>query len=156
MTHRRVVLIGAMPTVLVLAAGLAGCSQAESEAGYGLPTLASEAQSAVLAETGASRAAVSGTLVVEPNGCFSLEASDDAGARRAWVVWPDTARQDGDVVVLDSGARIGQGDHLDVSGAYVDLSSLPHGGEASSYFGSFGRYCDAEAVGVLLLTKVND
>lgn len=141
--------------ILTAAIGLVGCSSADSEGGMELPTLAPATQSAVTHQSGATPEPLSGTLIVESSGCFTLDNSARTGGRRAWIVWPETARQDDDEVVLGSGRRIGQGARLNLAGAYVDLASLPDGDDPSSYFGSFGLYCSADDSGVIVLTRVD-
>jgi hypothetical protein len=134
--------------------GLAGCSATNAEAGFGLPTLDAKQMQSVATVGGSTAETTFGTLIVESNGCFTFEDSSGSEASRAWIIWPDTARQEGDEVVLGSGARLGDGDSLSGRVAYVELSALPEAGNESSYFGSFGRFCDADASGVLLFTDV--
>ena len=138
--------------IVIAAAATVGCAQggADSEAGFGLPTLSAPDAAAVAAE----RSPVEGALVVEANGCFTFAHPDGAAAGRAWIVWPDGSRQDGDEVVLASGVRVGAGAPLVGEGAVVALAQLPDGGSRDSYFGSFGRFCGADERGVLILTRV--
>lgn len=141
-------------SLAILLLGLVGCSGTESEAGFGLPTLSHTEMQNVTSAPGSTLTTSLGTLRVESNGCFTFEESDAANGRRAWIVWPDTAHQDGSAVVLGSGARLGQGDRLSGHAMHVGLSELPDGSNESSYFGSFGRFCDADANGVVLFTDV--
>ena len=133
---------------------LTGCSS--SEAGFGLPVLDDAQAESVLAGADADVEPTSGNLAVESNGCFTWRSgSDDAAhADRAWIVWPDDARQDGAEVVLGSGARIGEGAALDVVGAVVALADLPDGNTDDSYFGSFGGFCGADERGVLVVRDI--
>jgi len=134
--------------------GLAGCSGTEPEAGFGLPTLSQTEMQRVASDRGSAFMTGSGTLRVESNGCFTFEESDTADGRRPWIVWPDTASHDGSTVVLGSGARLGQGDDFSGHAVHVDLTDLPDGSNESSYFGSFGRFCEADASGAVLFTDV--
>ncbi len=131
----------ALPVVLAAAIGMSGCSSTSSEAGFGLPTLSPGDAAEVLADARTEPIELTGTLVVEPNGCFAVAG---LAADAAWIVWPDTARQRGDVVRLASGVELGAGSSLTASGALVDLADLPGGARSSSYFGSFGRFCHAD------------
>lgn len=142
-------------SLAVLLLGLVGCSGTEAEAGFGLPTLSHTEMQSAASAPGSTFTSSFGTLRVESNGCFTFEDSDEANGRRAWIVWPDTAHQDGSAVVLGSGVRLGQGDSLSGHATHVHLSDLPDGSNESSYFGSFGRFCDAGANGVVLFTDVH-
>ena len=144
---------GAAVVVGIALAALCGC--ASDEAGFGLPVLDADDAQAAIASGAAEQASLAGTLRVESNGCFTW--SDASGAEDldgAWIVWPAEARQDGDAVVLGSGARVGENDDIDVVGAAVELDDLPDGANHDSYFGSFGGFCDAGEHGVLVLTEV--
>ena len=129
---------------------LSGCTS--SEAGLGLPVLSTSDAEAAIAAGDAEPGPVSGTLAVEPNGCFTWNSGE--GADRPWVVWPDDARHDGDGVILGSGERIVAGAELDGVGADVELADLPDGRNPDSYFASFGTFCSADVTGVLVLTRV--
>lgn len=141
-------------TFAMLLFGLVGCTATDSDAGFGLPTLDAEQMQNVVSAAGSTADTRVGTLTVESNGCFTFEDSARSGGSAAWIVWPDTAHQEGDEVVLGSGARLGHGDSLSGRAAYVGLSALPESSNESSYFGSFGRFCDADASGVVLFTDV--
>ncbi|MEU1970369.1 hypothetical protein ABZ477_01795 [Microbacterium sp. NPDC019599] len=142
----------AVLALAALVAVISGCSEAESEAGFGLPTLDSEEAAAVAQSAGVPAGSVGGALAVESNGCFTWRSDDEADG--AWLVWPDDARQDGDAVVLGEGARITDGARIAGSGAVVSLADLPDGANADSYFGSFGGFCDADSRGALVLLEV--
>lgn len=144
----------AVTSLAISLLGLVGCSGMETEAGFGLPTLSDAEAKSVTSAHGSAPTIAVGTLTVESNGCFTLEGSDAADGRRAWIVWPDGAHQDGDVVVLGSGARVGSGNDLSGHATRVDLSDLPGGDSESSYFGSFGRFCGADANGVVVFADV--
>ena len=130
---------------------LTGCSS--TEAGFGLPVLDTSDAASVIAAGGTEPRRMSGTLALETNGCFTWR-SEEGAEERPWIVWPDDARQDGDGVILGSGARIGDGDSLEVVGAVVALAVLPDGKSSSSYFGSFGPFCRADKTGALVLTDI--
>jgi hypothetical protein len=143
---------GAVVLVSVAVAALSGC--ASTEAGFGLPVLDADDAQAAIATGSAEPASQAGTLHVESNGCFTwMAASETDAGNGAWIVWPADARQDADVVVLGSGARVGEDDDLEVEGAVVALEDLPDGATPDSYFGSFGGFCDAGQRGVLVLTE---
>ena len=142
--------------VLLAVAGLAtlnGCAPAPSsaEGGFGLPRLPA-AEAAGIA-TDAER--LEGALQVGPNGCFLFAVPGDsaAPAHGTWIVWPETAEQDGAAVVLADGTRLGDGDALTGAGEVVGFEMLPDGVSDSSYFGSFGRFCGADERRVLVLTS---
>lgn len=143
-----------MATIAVLLVSICGCS-GSTHSGYGLPTLAPEAQRQVLEDSGRSPVSLDGSLRIESNGCMTLDDSSLTGEVQAWIIWPDTAHQDGDAVILDSGSKLVDGDSIGGAGAYIDLTALPDAAEASSYFASFGRFCDAAERGVVLLTEVD-
>ena len=112
--------------VSIAVAALCGC--ASTEAGFGLPVLDADDAQAAIASGAAEPASLAGTLHVESNGCFTWTAASGADdGDGAWIVWPAEARQDGDVVVLGSGARVGENDDLEVVGAVVTLDDLPDG-----------------------------
>lgn len=142
-------------SVVVLLSGLVGCSASDSEAGFGLPTLGADQLQSVRAAAGSTPQERVGTLTVESNGCFTFEDSEHSTDPRVWIVWPDTAHQDGDVVVLESGRRLAQGDSLSASAEYLDLADLPAAGDKTSYLGSFGRFCGADTTGVVVFTDVH-
>ena len=122
---------------------LAGCAGADDLAGFGL---------AVQPEEGIAgpRGPVTGVLRVERNGCFTLEGAD--GARR-WVLWPRDAQHDDDHVRLGDGTRVGDGAVLVGEGTFVDATALPDW-SADGYYGSFGRFCAADELGVVVLDEV--
>lgn len=151
MTLRRRVAVASLAISLL---GLAGCSEIAPEGGFGLPTLSDADVRSVASARGTALTISAGTLRVESNGCFTFEDAEATDGRRAWIVWPDTAHQDGDEVVLGSGARLGSGDDLSGTATAVDLSDLPDGSSASSYFGSFGRFCDADTRGVIVFADI--
>lgn len=129
---------------------LAGC--ASTEAGFGLPTLSAATAAGILG--GSSPSTVHGTLRTASNGCFLWAGEQGSAEDGAWIVWPDAASEDADVVVLSGAERVRDGDALTAVGAVVRLADLPDGAEQSSYFGSFGRFCAADERGVLVLTEV--
>lgn len=134
-----------LTVLLAGACALAGCAaDPGSEAGFGLPTFDPD--------PGVATTPIEGSLVVEANGCFTLDS--DGFGDGGWIVWPATARQDGADVVLDSGARLGDGDTLVGEGAVLALADLPAGGNPDSFFGSFGGFCDAGERGVVVLVEV--
>ncbi|MFT4123184.1 MAG: hypothetical protein QM635_05055 [Microbacteriaceae bacterium] len=49
---------------------------------------------------------LSGTVAVHDDGCIDLVVDGES----AWAVWPTGTSQDGDVVVLPDGRRLGDGD----------------------------------------------
>jgi hypothetical protein len=124
---------------------LAACSAVDHTAGLGLPTQPPDDP------VPGARADVGGTLRVESNGCFTLES--DAGDRR-WIVWPAGFAADGDAVRLAGSQRAGDGDRLAGVGADVDASALPAWTDVDSYFHSFGVFCDADRLGVVVLDEV--
>ena len=134
---------------VALAAGvlvaLTACSPTDDTAGFGLPTQPPDEP------VPGARAEVSGTLRVESNGCFTLES--DAGTRR-WIVWPSGLEADGDVVRLGGSDAAGDGDELTGVGAEVDPSAFPQWENPDSYFRSFGTFCDADTLGVVVLDEV--
>ena len=114
--------------VLVGIALAAFCGCASDEAGFGLPVLDTDDAQAAIASGSSEPASLAGTLHVESNGCFTWSAASEADdSDGAWIVWPAEARQDADVVVLGSGARVGENDDLEVVGAVVALDDLPDG-----------------------------
>lgn len=142
--------VPATVALVIVAGALGGCA---AEAGMGLPTLTPGDRDTVLVQAPRGTASVTGALSVAGNGCFHW-AQPGSPADGAWVVWPDDARQDGAEVVLDGGDRIGDGDGVRGEGGIVMLDDLPEGAEEQSYFGSFGRFCDADERGVLVLVTV--
>lgn len=147
---RRVLALAAVAAVVALSSG---CSASDSEAGFGLPTLDPEEAASAAASAGSQEQSVNGALAVESNGCFTWRSDDDADG--AWLVWPDDASQDADVVVLGDGRRLTDGDPVAGSAVLVTLADLPDGGNSDSYFGSFGGFCDAGARGVLVVTEID-
>ena len=133
--------------VLALPA-LAGCGLGtgddETLGGFGLPVVPEEG-------VPGARGEVTGVLRVERNGCFTLEYEDGA---RPWVIWPRTARHDGAEVVLGDGTAVGDGTRLVGSGARLGADALPGWDDEDTYLGSFGRFCEAGDVGVVVLDEV--
>ncbi|MBD3941196.1 hypothetical protein IF188_05720 [Microbacterium sp. NEAU-LLC] len=140
-------------TAAAVIVGICGCS-VSTESGFGLPTLAAEARHLVLEASDRSPVPLDGDLRIEPSGCMTFDDGSRDEDTHAWIIWPDTAHQDGESVVLDSGSTLTQGDHIEGAGAYIDLGALPDAADSSSYFASFGRYCGAAARGVVLMTEV--
>jgi len=146
-TDARPVARAVVPVVLAALALLpAACSG--NEAGFGLPT---EPADETLA---AARTDLSGTLHVESDGCFTWQGED--GLHR-WVVWPRGAGQD-----MSDGARVrvggrllGEGDEVAGSGTLAEASVLPGWSDENSYFGSFGRFCDADVRGIVVFHEVS-
>ncbi|WES63711.1 hypothetical protein P0L94_14730 [Microbacter sp. GSS18] len=146
--------IGASAVLAAAAlAGLAGCSEDGGAGDRGLPTLTHDVVQSVLAASGADVVDLSGTLVVEPNGCLTWRTIDaeTRTANGAWIIWPEAVKLDADVVLLPSGRHAGQGSRLDVTGAYLTLRQLPGGQDATSFLGEYGRVCGADDRGVLLI-----
>jgi len=142
-TRRGLAAVAAAAAAAVLV--LAGCAGAGDEtlAGFGLPVQPEEG-------VPGPRRPVSGVLRVEHNGCFTLE---DAGGARRWLVWPRDARHDDDHVVLGDGTAVGDGAVLVGEGARVDAAALPDF-TSDGYYGSFGRFCGADELGVVVLDEV--
>ncbi len=146
---------GAGIIAVVALAALAGC--ASTEAGFGLPTLETADAETAISTGSAEPGSLTGALHVESNGCFTWTAANDTDeADGAWIIWPAGGRQDGDAVVLGSGARVGEGGDLEAVGAVVALDDLPQGENHDSYYVSFGEYCGADERGVLVLTEAVD
>ncbi|WP_461472110.1 hypothetical protein [Microbacterium sp. HJ5] len=145
-----------VPVLAVVVAGLAlsACAADDSstEGGFALPRL----PAAEAASIAPDAAPVDGALQVGPNGCFLFAVPGDsaAAAHGTWIVWPETAEQDGGEVVLAGGTRLGDGDAIVGSGEIVELAELPDGATSESYFGSFGRFCGADRRRVLVLTDL--
>ncbi len=137
--------------LFALALSFTGCATADTgtEAGFGLPRMTAQDVADAITVPAADRA---GALDVASNGCFHWSSADDDDG--AWIVWPEDAEQDADVVVLGSGERIGADSALTGRGRIVELADLPAGGDPDSYFGSFGRFCGADSAGVLVLEDV--
>lgn len=154
-THRRWS-AGASAVLLTAALGaLSACSEPAGDADRGLPTLTHAIIQHVLTTSGAEVAELSGTLVIEPHGCLTWRSVDaEHHTNGSWIVWPDAASLDADVVLLPSGRHVGQGSRLDVAGAYVTLDQLPGGEDETSYLGEYGRACGADERGVLLILDV--
>ncbi len=156
--RRRLWSAGAAAVVLTAAlSALPGCSESSADADRELPTLTHTAIQHVLTTSGAEARELSGTLVVEPHGCLTWRSVDAEHATNgSWIVWPDAATLDADVVLLPSGRHVGQGSRLDVTAAYVALDQLPGGEDEASYLGEYGRACDADERGVLLILDFAD
>lgn len=137
------VAVAAAAGVLLLA--LTACTSPDDLGGFGLPAQPPDEP------VPGTRTDVRGTLRVESNGCFTLES--EAGTRR-WIVWPSGLESDGDVVRLGGSDAAGDGDELTGVGAEVDPSALPQWENPDSYFYSFGTFCDADALGVIVLDEV--
>lgn len=143
MPHRSVIVL----VSLAAASGpLGACSaQQDNEGGFGAPR-----QPSAAAVAGA-REALSGTVVVRPNGCVDL----DLGERgQRWLVWPPSARGATEGMgVSVGGTVVTAGARVTGKGAVVDASVLPGFANPDSYFGSFGRFCTAQDVGVVVLDE---
>lgn len=143
----------AAAAIAVLTLPIAGCgSDIGTQAGFGLAELSPDDIEQVLDAAGTEATSMSGELVVRRNGCFawSGEGQEDG----AWIVWPDSAgldEGDGSRVVLPGGEVVTDGSAVVVTAAAVGLDQLPGGANPDSYFGSFGRYCEADARGVLVV-----
>lgn len=137
---------------------LTGCADEGAVAGRGLPTLTHPVIEHVLTVTDADVTPLSGTLVIEPHGCLTWRSVDAETQEMngSWIVWPDAAELDADVVLLPSGRHVGQGSRLDVTGAYLALEELPGGDDETSYLGEYGRVCGADERGVLLILDFAD
>jgi hypothetical protein len=145
-----------LATVVVAASVLTGCGVSGSdEGGFGPGTLAQEDARSAFDSAGVAARALQGMLRVRDDGCFTWSGDEGDGA---WIVWPDTVESDADDggrVVLQDGAVVSDGTTLSAEGAVVTLADLPDGGDPDSYFGSYGRFCDADARGVMLLSDVS-
>jgi len=143
-------------TALALVAGTALSGCASTEAGFGLPTLTAGEAEAAIDRADTQPEQLSGTIALETNGCFTWTSTqqDAVAPERAWIVWPEGFRQDGAVVVLDSGERVGDGDAVAALAAPATLADLPDGAAEDSYFGSFGLFCGADDSGVVILQDV--
>ena len=132
----------------VACAVVAGCSGSgsRSEGGFGVPR-----QPAPGAFAG-KREAISGVISVQPNGCVDLDMGTN-GLR--WAVWPSDAAgvQDGVGIAL-AGVVLRPGARLTGTGALADPAVLPGWPDGQgSYFGAFGRFCRADALGVVVLDE---
>lgn len=141
-------------TAVAAALMLSACAGSPDEGGFGLPTLTSvEAEKAL--GVGPGRVpSEEGVLVVRDNGCFTLSRS---GGDSVWIIWPERTRLDADDaarVILSDGSTAGDGDDLVIEGSPVPLDALPGGEDPDSYFGSFGRFCGADAAGALVALDV--
>lgn len=135
--------------VLLLAAAAGGCSASDrgdgSEGGMALPQ-----QRDGEAYPG-DRVPVTGTVVLQPNGCFRLRTA--AGTRL--VVWPRGSRQDpqdGATVRLPSGEPLRDGDPVTGSGLDFPISGLT--GVPDGYWGSVVTFCAPADATVLVLDDV--
>jgi hypothetical protein len=129
----------------VLLAGCSGQPAPSDEAGFGLP------RHPVHTALPDSLRDLTGTLRVEPNGCFTLDL--DEGDRR-WVIWPRGAAQEGGRVILPDGDDVGDGDRLASVGAVTDAVDLPEWSVADGYLRSVGTFCDADRRGVVIVDRV--
>ena len=129
--------------LLVLALLLAGCS-GDNEGGFGVPKQPADAP------LDGGRIAISGTVVVQSNGCLTLDTGD--GVPR-WIVWPADQEVDMGQPVLD-GRVVADGDRLRGSGTKGPAGVLPDWSNADSYFASYGAFCSAEESGIVALDDV--
>ncbi len=133
---------GAVLLAAAVCAAAAGCSDAQ--VGLGIPRQPSPSAFA------GPRQDVVGVVAVQADGCVDLDLGD-RGLR--WVVWPDsttTANDGADVVVRDH--VVASGDTVTGTGTLAGAGVLPGWQDAQgSYFGSFGRFCKADEVGVVIL-----
>jgi hypothetical protein len=133
---------GTLLLVTTVCAAAAACSGAQ--VGFGVPRQPSPSAFA------GARQDVAGVVAIRANGCVDLDL-DDLGLR--WIVWPDattTANDGADIVVRDH--VVASGDTMTGTGTLADASVLPGWQDAQgSYFGSFGRFCKADELGVVIL-----
>lgn len=92
-----------------------------------------------------------GSLHVEENGCFTWTGT---GSERRWVVWPRTAEQDDDLVRLGDGTAVTDGDEISGQGFRADAAVLPGWDDRDSYFGAYGRFCEADDRGIVVFDDV--
>jgi hypothetical protein len=140
------------PTVVALAAvgvllAAAGCTASnaptDTEGGMGLPTVG------WLTEEPQGGEAISGTLAIADNGCFSL-ATDDA---LLFALWPEGFEHGGAEVVTASGTRIGAGDEVEGTGVTLTVAeALQFSDGPDGRLGSALGYCSAESDVVVLST----
>jgi hypothetical protein len=129
--------------LLVLALLLAGCS-GDDEGGFGVPKQPAEAP------LDGGRVTISGTVVVQSNGCLTLDTG--IGAPR-WIVWPADQEDDMGQPVVD-GRVVADGDRLRGTGTQGTADVLPDWSNADSYFASYGTFCSAEETGIVVLDDV--
>ncbi len=147
--------VGGSVVIAVMLSGCVGADPGSTEGGFGLPTLDPDAASAALAAGGVEALPLSGTLAVETNGCFTWDAADASSAEHgAWIVWPASAEQDADSIMLWSGEFVTAGDALAGVGGVVTLGDLPDGANPDSYLAQFGAFCGADERGVLVLVDL--
>lgn len=142
----------AVPTVLALVlVGLGGCSSSGgsspegNEGGMGVP------QQRPGESYPGARGPVDGAVALQSNGCFRIETA--AGSRL--VVWPRGTRQDpqdGAVLRLPSGDRLGDGDRVTGTGLELPVTGLP--GVPDGYWGSVVTFCAPDDATVLVLDEV--
>ena len=113
--------------------------------GFGLPIQPS-------AGVPGARGPLLGSFAVEENGCFSLVTPDGVPH---WIIWPRSARDDGAQVLLGDGTAVSDGDVLAATGALMSIEdAVPEFSNPDSYFGAFGRYCQADVQDVAVLDDV--
>jgi uncharacterized protein YfaP (DUF2135 family) len=123
---------------------LAGCGDAGSEGGFGVPRQPADAPLV------GTRTEIRGTVRVEANGCLTL----DTGNRAArWIVWPAGQEEEQGQPVL-AGRVVADGDEVTGSGAEMSAAVLPGWSNDSSYFRSYGSFCAAGERGIVVLDDV--
>jgi hypothetical protein len=138
-------MIRAMRTTALLALTLlAGCSTESTEGGFGVPKQPADAP------LDGGRTTISGTVVVQHNGCLALDTG--IGEPR-WIVWPADQEDDGGQPVLD-GRVVADGDRLRGTGTQGPADILPDWSNGDSYFASFGTFCSAQETGIVALDDV--
>jgi hypothetical protein len=123
---------------------LAGCSSGSDEGGFGVPKQPADAP------LDGGRVTITGTVVVQSNGCIALDTG--VGEPR-WIVWPADQEDDMGQPVLD-GRVVADGDRLRGTGTQGPADVLPDWSNADSYFASYGTFCAAEETGIVALDDV--
>ncbi|MGO1316055.1 MAG: hypothetical protein ACTMIR_03330 [Cellulomonadaceae bacterium] len=134
----------ARAVLLLLLSGLLLSACSSEEVGFGAPAQPSTGA------YGGLRGALTGSVVVQSNGCVDLDLGVE-GLR--WIVWPSTAEVDEGQPLFD-GRPVAGGVVLAGLGALAEADVLPGWSEDDSYFGSFGRYCAADVHGVVIFDSV--
>jgi len=123
-----------------------GCAGEDSQAGFGVP------RQQEAGEVPGDREELGGTVVIASNGCLRLRLEDGS---EPWIVWPPDAEATDDGGVRWGDAAFADGARVMGTGARVTLEDLPDGGNAYSYFASFGGFCDADDAGVVVFDSVD-
>jgi hypothetical protein len=129
---------------------LTACTSSDASVGFALPHLSDVAALDVTASP------VEGVVHVTERGCFTLDlvAPADQAADGLWIFWPDDTVQDDKTVHLPDDVSFTEGSHVSGDGMVITLNDLPDGADENTKIGSFGRFCEADASGVIVLQRI--